>query len=157
MADRLTPEQRRLNMQRVKAADTAPELTVRRMLHGRGFRYRLHRGDLPGKPDIVLTRYRTAIFVHGCFWHGHDCPLFRLPGTRIDFWRAKIEGNRKRDQSATMKLHHLGWRTLTVWECALKGRGRLLGDVLATAASEFLAGSARSGEIAGTLAPGADQ
>lgn len=151
MADRLTPEQRRLNMSRVRATDTAPEMTIRRMLHAHGFRFRLHRRDLPGRPDIVLARRRTAIFVHGCFWHGHDCPLFRLPATRPEFWSAKIDGNRTRDRIAADRLHQVGWRTLTVWECALKGRGRLPADALATAASTFLYGIAESSEIEGTL------
>ena len=82
MVDRLTPDQRRLNMSRVRAKDTRPEMTVRRLLHSLGFRYRLHRRDLPGRPDIVLPRYRAAIFVHGCFWHGHDCSLFRMPALK---------------------------------------------------------------------------
>src|SRR5262245_20506194 len=93
MADVLTPEQRRLNMSRIRGADTKPERLVRSALHARGFRFRLHRRDLPGKPDLALPRYRAVILVHGCFWHGHKCSLFQLPETRREFWEAKIRGN----------------------------------------------------------------
>lgn len=110
-------------MARIRGKDTKPELLIRRGLHARGFRYRLH-AKLPGRPDIVLPARRAAIFVHGCFWHGHDCPLFRLPGTRTDFWREKIAGNRARDSAAIEQLHRAGWRTLTIWECSVRGTGR---------------------------------
>jgi DNA mismatch endonuclease (patch repair protein) len=142
MADRLTPDQRRLNMGRVRAKDTRPEMTVRRLLHRAGFRYRLHRRDLPGRPDIVLRRYRAAIFVHGCFWHGHDCSLFRMPATRTEFWSAKIGANRRRDEIAVAALRAAGWRSLWVWECALKGRGRLPQDMLADRIAGFITGDA---------------
>lgn len=110
-------------MGRIRGKDTKPELLIRRGLHARGFRYRLH-AKLPGRPDIVMTKRRAAIFVHGCFWHGHDCPLFRLPGTRTDFWREKIAGNRTRDQAVIERLHREAWRTLTIWECSIRGKGR---------------------------------
>ncbi|HLZ79040.1 MAG TPA: DNA mismatch endonuclease Vsr [Sphingomonas sp.] len=150
MADRLTPDQRRLNMCRVRAKDTAPEWTVRRLLHSRGFRYRLHRRDLPGKPDIVLPRFQTTLFVHGCFWHGHGCSLFRLPATRTEFWSAKITANRQRDAVAIGALGALGWRSLLVWECATKGRGRLPEALLADRIVAFLNGDDIVGEIAET-------
>lgn len=140
MADRLTPEQRRLNMSRVRARDTRPELVVRSILHRAGFRYRLHRRDLPGRPDVALPRHRAAVFVHGCFWHGHDCSLFRMPATRTEFWAAKIEGNRRRDAAAVAALADAGWRSLWVWECALRGRGRLAADDLGARMAGFLAG-----------------
>lgn len=111
-------------MAAVRATDTAPELKVRRALHAAGLRYRLHRKDLPGKPDIVLPKYQAVIFVHGCFWHGHDCYLFRWPSTRVDFWRAKIDRNIENDQQAQTSLRNAGLRVGVVWECALKGRKR---------------------------------
>ena len=109
----------------IKAKNTQPELAVRRALHALGFRFRLHSGDLPGKPDIVLHRWKAVIFVHGCFWHGHDCPLFKLPLTRREFWNEKIRRNIERDKEVTEKLKALGWRVLTVWECSLKGKKKL--------------------------------
>lgn len=110
-------------MARIRGKDTKPELLIRRGLHARGFRYRLH-AKLPGRPDVVLPGRRAAIFVHGCFWHGHDCPLFRLPATRTNFWREKIAGNQARDRAAIERLHGEGWRTLTIWECSIRGKGR---------------------------------
>lgn len=109
-------------MRGIRAKDTRPELQVRRMLHAAGFRYRLHVRELPGTPDLVLPRFRAAIFVSGCFWHGHDCRLFRIPATRTDFWLAKIERNRQNDRLVRARLVEAGWRHATVWECALRGR-----------------------------------
>lgn len=106
----------------IRGRDTKPELMIRRALHARGFRYRLDVRELPGRPDILLPRHRAAIFVHGCFWHGHDCALFRWPRTREEFWRRKIEGNRVRDAGVEAQLRAAGWRVATVWECAMKGR-----------------------------------
>jgi DNA mismatch endonuclease, patch repair protein len=122
--DVLTPAQRQFNMSRVRGRDTKPELLLRRGLHAAGFRFRLHATDLPGRPDIVFPRYRAAILVHGCFWHGHDCPLFKMPATRRKFWSSKISGNRERDKRTTAALLANGWRILTVWECTLRGPGR---------------------------------
>lgn len=147
MVDRLTPDQRRLNMSRVRAKDTRPEMTVRRLLHSLGFRFRLHRRDLPGRPDIVLPRYRAAIFVHGCFWHGHDCSLFRMPATRTEFWAAKIAANRRRDGDAVSGLRDAGWRSLLIWECALRGRGRLSAETLTDRITAFTVGDAPFGAI----------
>lgn len=118
-------------MAAIRGADTRPEMTVRKALHARGFRYRLHAKELRGKPDLVLPKYGAVVFVHGCFWHGHDCPLFRWPKTREDFWRDKIGLNQARDAGVRCHLGADGWRVATVWECALKGRGRLpLPDVI---------------------------
>jgi DNA mismatch endonuclease (patch repair protein) len=115
----------------IRGKDTAPELLVRQGLHARGFRFRLHDRNLPGKPDLVFPSRRAVIFVHGCFWHGHDCHLFKWPSSRAEFWREKIEGNTKRDEAAIDALLTAGWRVLTVWECALKGRERrITADVL---------------------------
>jgi DNA mismatch endonuclease (patch repair protein) len=124
MADVLTPEQRRLNMSRIRGRDTKPEMLVRRGLHARGFRFRLHRRDLPGCPDLVFPGYRAAVFVHGCFWHGHNCAMFKLPATRADFWATKIEGNRQRDARVLQNLSAAGWRTFVLWECDLRGPAR---------------------------------
>lgn len=136
-------------MSRVRSRDTGPELLVRRILHARGYRYRLHRRDLPGRPDIVLPRYCAAVFVNGCFWHGHGCSLFRMPATRPEFWATKIAANRARDTAARGKLHDVGWRILDVWECALWGRRRLHPDVLAERLVNFVSGNCVSGDIAG--------
>lgn len=115
--DTQTTAQRRRNMQAVKSKNTKPELVVRRALFARGYRFRLHRRDLPGSPDIVFLGRKKAIFVHGCFWHGHDCPRGKAPKTRIDFWHDKIGKNRSRDKRNYENLEQLGWSSMTVWEC----------------------------------------
>lgn len=131
-----TPEQRRLNMSRIRSRNTKPELQLRRALHGAGFRYRLHDKSLPGTPDMVLSARRAVVFVHGCFWHGHDCPLGVAPGIRTEFWENKIGRNKDRDDAAETRLIASGWRILTVWECALRGRNRLpLEEVVAESAA----------------------
>lgn len=108
-------------MASIRGKDTKPELVVRQYLHAKGFRYRLHSRNLPGKPDLVLRRWSAAVFVHGCFWHGHvGCRYFRLPGTRTEFWARKIHGNIERDEQAVDALSRLGWRVFIVWECALR-------------------------------------
>lgn len=104
-------------MSRVKNRNTLPELLVRSLLHRLGFRFRLHRTDLPGTPDIVLPRYKVALFVNGCFWHGHDCPRGKLPSTNLEFWEAKIRRNLERDAGSRAALTELGWTPLTVWAC----------------------------------------
>jgi DNA mismatch endonuclease (patch repair protein) len=124
MADVVSPEVRSRMMSGIRGKNTKPELLVRQGLHAEGFRYRIHDARLPGKPDLVFPKYRAAVFVHGCFWHGHDCHLFRLPTTRPEFWEAKIRGNVERDHRAVEGLRESGWRVGTVWECALKGRTR---------------------------------
>lgn len=140
--DVLTPEQRWHNMSRIRGKDTKPEMLLRRGLHAMGLRYRLHVRDLPGRPDLVFPRHRAVILVHGCFWHGHDCPLFRLPATRPEFWAAKIAGNRTRDQRTAGALHAAGWRVLTVWECCLKGPGRWPLDEVLRECAAFVRGYA---------------
>lgn len=112
-------------MSGIRGKNTKPEIMIRSALHRAGYRFRLHTKHLPGKPDLVLPKYRAAIFVNGCFWHGHDCHLFKWPGTRKDFWRTKITRNRTNDHRATEALELQEWRVLTVWECALKGKERL--------------------------------
>jgi len=149
MADVHTPEQRSLNMSRVRGRDTKPEMIIRRGLHARGLRFRLQRRDLPGRPDIVLPSRKVALFVHGCFWHGHDCHLFRMPATRPEFWSGKIAMNTMRDAAAAEVLTGMGWRVGIVWECATRGSGRLAPDVLMERIVRFVAGSAQQVEIRG--------
>ncbi len=128
--DRLTPEKRSANMSAVRSQNTKPEIRVRSVLHRAGYRFRLHRRDLPGSPDIVLPRYQTVVFVHGCFWHGHDgCRRSKLPATRTEFWQAKIERNRDRDEAARAALIALGYRVVTLWECELKSESSILSTV----------------------------
>ncbi len=112
-------------MSGIRGKNTKPELMIRKALHARGFRYRIHCKDLPGNPDLCLPKYRAVIFVHGCFWHGHDCHLFKWPKTRPEFWKQKIERNCIVDDAAVLRLAEAGWRVATVWECALKGPSRL--------------------------------
>jgi len=112
-------------MRGIRGKNTRPEIAVRRLLHAAGFRFRIHDPKLPGKPDIVLKRHRAVVLVHGCFWHGHSCPFYRLPRTRPGFWSAKIGRNRTNDARTVAALRKLGWRVAVVWECALKGRLRL--------------------------------
>lgn len=107
-------------MSGIRATNTRPEKLLRSLLHGAGFRFRIHVADLPGKPDILLPRFQAAIFVHGCFWHGHGCSLFKWPSTRREFWRKKISGNCKRDAKNISELKKLGWRIAIVWECELR-------------------------------------
>ena len=123
-------------MAAIRGKNTRPELQIRRGLHALGFRFRLHDRSLPGKPDIVLPRWRAVILVHGCFWHGHDCHLFRWPATRDEFWRQKIDRNRAVDHRSQDGLRGAGWRHAVVWECALKGKTHLpLPEVIAALAS----------------------
>ncbi|MEQ8783987.1 MAG: very short patch repair endonuclease [Roseibium album] len=142
MADVVSKEVRSRMMSGIRGKDTKPELIVRKALHRAGFRFRLHDSKLPGKPDLVLSKYKVAIFVHGCFWHGHDCHLFRLPSTRTEFWQKKIASNVERDRLVTNALVNSGWRIATVWECALKGKARLAGDMVVQHLISWL----RSGE-----------
>jgi len=121
VADNLNPEQRRRAMSAVKSRNTQPEITLRKALHAVGLRFRLHRPDLPGSPDIVFPRYRAVVFVHGCFWHGHKgCARATLPTTRRAYWEAKRNRNRQRDGAALAQLRRMGWRTKIVWTCRLK-------------------------------------
>ncbi len=120
MTDRLTSTQRHRVMSHIRSRNTKPELTVRQWLWQHGYRYRLNVKSVPGKPDIVMRKYRTAIFVNGCFWHGHeDCDKFRMPQTNVEFWENKIRRNRKRDQQNYQVLHDNGWQVIVVWECQL--------------------------------------
>jgi DNA mismatch endonuclease (patch repair protein) len=121
MSDHLTPDQRHKNMAAIRAKDTKPELIVRKYLWSHGFRYRLNHPHLPGKPDIVLRKYRTCIFVNGCFWHKHEgCKYFVIPKTRTEFWLNKVNRNQERDIEVKKKLASMGWHSITIWECELK-------------------------------------
>jgi DNA mismatch endonuclease, patch repair protein len=115
-------------MAAIKGSHTKPELVIRRAMHAAGLRFRLHAKELPGKPDLVFPRYKAVVFVNGCFWHRHDCHLFRWPTTREEFWREKIARNVVNDQRSILLLREQSWRTATIWECALKGRARLEHD-----------------------------
>lgn len=136
-------------MSGIRGKDTRPERLIRRGLHRRGFRFRLHYGALPGKPDMVFPKYRAVVLVNGCFWHGHDCQLFKWPSTRAEFWRGKIGSNQARDERNIAEYHKQGWRTLVIWECALKGRERKeLSDVVVSAA-KWLKSKSATAEIRG--------
>ena len=123
MADVHDKETRSYNMSRIKGKDTKPEMLVRKFLHANGYRYRLHVKDMPGKPDIVLPKYKTVIFIHGCFWHGHkDCKYFVVPKTRTEWWLNKINTNIANDAKAVKALKKVGWNIINLWECELKPR-----------------------------------
>jgi DNA mismatch endonuclease (patch repair protein) len=124
--DRISPEKRSEVMGRVKGKNTTAELLVRGLLHKMGYRFRLHRSDLPGKPDIVLPKYRLCIFVNGCFWHQHPgCPRATIPASNVDFWETKLMRTKERDHQNITALSKLGWRTMVIWECEIKNTSRL--------------------------------
>ena len=127
MADHLTLEKRSWNMSLIRSTDTKPEIIVRKLLHSLGYRFRLHKKDLPGKPDIVLTKYKSVIFVHGCFWHQHkNCNRSNLPKSNILYWKDKLTGNIKRDKKHRKELQKLGFKIIVVWECETENPDRLL-------------------------------
>lgn len=126
MADIISKEKRSWNMSRIKGKDTKPELIVRTLLHRMGYRFRLHRKDLPGKPDIVLPKYRTVIFVHGCFWHRHKgCKFAYIPKSRVEFWQKKFKENVQRDKKKQAELKKAGWKVIIIWECQVNNKGLL--------------------------------
>lgn len=125
--DTRTPEKRSEIMSLVRGKNTTPELAVRRLVHGLGFRFRLHAADLPGRPDLVFPRLRKVIFVHGCFWHGHrKCSKSRLPKSRTAYWKAKLDANKARDTRNLADIRALGWGSLVVWQCELKAQAKLV-------------------------------
>lgn len=151
MADIVDPATRSRMMRGIRGKDTKPELRLRRALHAAGFRYRLHVRSLPGTPDLVLRRHRAVIFIHGCFWHGHDCPLFRLPATRTEFWREKIESNRARDRRSLSRLAAEAWRVLSVWECAFRGKGSIGFEETVSCVTAWLVSDDPCSEIRGSV------
>lgn len=134
MSDVFSPPKRQEIMRHVKSKNTAPEVKLRSLLHKNGFRFRLNRKDLPGKPDIVLPKFKAVIFVHGCFWHGHSCNRGHRPQTNIDFWNKKIESNIARDKKDSALLEAQGWRVLVVWQCEIKKKNE---DSLLAKIKEF--------------------
>ncbi|WP_283147489.1 very short patch repair endonuclease [Silvimonas soli] len=136
MTDVVDPATRSRMMSGIKGKNTSPEVMIRKALHARGFRFRLYVKTLPGKPDLILPKYKTVILVHGCFWHGHNCRYFKVPKTRTAFWLDKIAHNRARDEREYLALKALGWRVLVVWECAVRAARRDAGFQLV----EFIAG-----------------
>ncbi|NHN91653.1 very short patch repair endonuclease [Acetobacter sicerae] len=149
LPDIVSPEQRSRMMSGIRGKDTKPEMVLRQGLHALGFRFRLHDRKLPGTPDLVFPKYHAVILVHGCFWHGHDCHLFRLPGSRTEFWRTKIDRNRAVDVRTQLALRNAGWRVGTVWECAMRGKGRLSMENILEACSAWLKSDASELEIRG--------
>jgi DNA mismatch endonuclease, patch repair protein len=147
MADIVDLATRSRMMSGIRSKDTRSEIEIRHGLHRLGFRYRLHSRNLPGKPDMTFAQFRAVIFVHGCFWHGHDCKFFRLPGTRTEFWRAKIDRNRARDVSVKRQLADKSWRHLVIWECAVRGQGKGALPLVLEKAALWLRGDAQSSEI----------
>lgn len=150
MVDVVTPDVRSRMMAGIKGKDTKPELVLRSGLHRAGFRFRLHDKTLPGKPDLAFPRHRAVLFVNGCFWHGHDCHLFKMPATRTEFWAEKISRNRAVDEGAAIALEFSGWRVGTVWECSLKGRMRRNLDEVIDICADWLRGGDAALVIRGT-------
>jgi DNA mismatch endonuclease, patch repair protein len=133
MVDVFTSEKRSQIMSSIKSKDTKPEMIVRKLLHSMGYRFRLHRKDLPGTPDIILPKYRVAIFVNGCFWHGHEnCPNSSMPKTNKEFWDEKIKKNKQRDQKNIEKLIDQGWKPIIIWSCELKDKSELMNKLQKT-------------------------
>ncbi|WP_189530659.1 very short patch repair endonuclease [Paludibacterium paludis] len=138
MADIVDRATRSRMMSGIKNKDTKPEVFVRKALHARGFRYRLHVKNIPGKPDLVFPKYKALVFINGCFWHGHDCHYFKLPSTRTAFWQKKIESNRQRDSRQLTANRAAGWKTLVVWECAIRGAARTAHETLVKLICDWL-------------------
>ena len=149
MTDIVDPATRSRMMSGITAKNTKPELMIRKLLFNSGFRYRLHNRSLKGTPDIVLKKYRAVIFVNGCFWHGHNCHLFRLPKSRTDFWKKKIESNIERDARNRKILVKEGWRIGLIWECAVKGKERLDPEYLIKDISQWLKSEETFNELRG--------
>jgi DNA mismatch endonuclease (patch repair protein) len=146
MTDTRTPEQRRQIMQAVKTRDTGPERTVRRIVYALGYRYRLNVKALPGRPDLVVARRKQAIFVHGCFWHGHGCTKGKAPKSRLEYWAPKLKANRERDAAQQFALEKLGWSVLTIWQCETHEE-----EALAAKLEHFLGGIPNSASRAAQI------
>jgi DNA mismatch endonuclease (patch repair protein) len=124
MVDIVDASTRSRMMSGIRSKDTRHEIEIRKKLFSLGYRYRLHDSRLPGKPDIILPRYKAVVFIHGCFWHAHDCELFKMPSTRVAFWRQKLDRNKQKDRENNNALKNLGWRISTIWECSFRGTGK---------------------------------
>jgi len=149
MTDVVDKATRSRMMSGIRGKNTKPEILIRSLLHRSGYRFRIHVCDLPGKPDIVFPKYNAVIFVHGCFWHGHKCHLFKWPSTRTEFWREKIGSNIKRDRAITNELLKDGWRVMRIYECALKGKTRLPVSQVIKKSGKWLEGINKNQEISG--------
>ena len=149
MVDVVSKEKRSKMMSGIRYKDTKPEIKIRKVLHAKGFRYSLHNSKLPGKPDIVLPKYNAIIFINGCFWHQHNCHLFKWPSTRTEFWREKISGNKDRDKQNILKLKESSWRILTIWECAIKGKNKRSFDDVIDITSNWIKSQNKEMEILG--------
>ena len=147
--DIVDPATRSRMMSRIRSENTKPEMLLRKALHKNGFRYRLHDSQIPGKPDLVFQKYHAVLFVNGCFWHGHDCPLFRMPETRNGFWEDKIRKNRERDAVVLKRLEDIGWRMGIVWECSLKGKERIGTEEIVKRIVAWLGSDTKEFEIRG--------
>lgn len=147
MADIVSGKKRSEMMSGIRGSNTRPELIVRSILHKKGLRFRLHDKRLPGKPDLVFPKYHAVVMIHGCFWHGHNCHLFKLPSSNTPFWQEKISGNKTRDERDTKALNGLGWRVLIVWECATKGKKKIPVEELAEICFVWITGGKDNLEI----------
>ena len=151
MSDIVSQSKRKEMMAGIRNKNTKPEMIIRKELFARGYRYRLHCNELSGKPDMILSKYKTVIFINGCFWHCHDCHLFKWPKARKDFWESKILSNKTRDQLNRKVLLMEGWRILNIWECAIKGKTRLNWERLFFEIESWLASYPNYGNICGTI------
>ncbi len=149
MTDIVDKETRSRMMSGIRSTNTKPEVLIRSLLHRNGFRFRIHVKTLPGKPDIVLPKHHAIIFINGCFWHGHDCHLFKLPATRTEFWQTKIDRNRLNDRLALEALHESGWRVANIWECALRGKLRISEESITDQLSTWIRSTADSLKLRG--------
>ena len=149
MVDVVAPEKRSQMMSGIKGKNTKPELIIRKGLHKKGFRYKLHESKLPGKPDLVFPKYKAVILVNGCFWHRHDCHLFQWPSTRPEFWRNKILKNVKKDADVMEQLHDNGWRVMLIWECAIKGKDRISIENIISEVSYWLINGSGDSQVRG--------
>lgn len=149
MADVFTSEKRSEVMSKIRGKNTKPEIIIRKALHALGYRYSLHKNDLPGKPDLYFRKYNAVIEINGCFWHGHECHLFRIPKSNTEFWQKKINKNRDRDERNFKKLRNSGYRILNIWECAIKGKTSLDFDKLINSIEDWLISESGYAEIEG--------
>lgn len=149
MVDLVSSEKRSDMMAGIRAKNTRAEILIRKGLHHLGFRYQLHRKDLPGKPDLVFPKHRAVIFVNGCFWHAHGCHLFKWPSTRVEFWKEKIGSNKIRDVKNIVDCTNKGWKVLVIWECALKGKTRRKLDEVIHTTANWLLYDSQNAEIEG--------